>query len=86
MSAVQAVLGAAESVLVLGTCGAVAVRALRRDREAARRYGKSHGLHWRRTRRRVPGRPRDGFPLTGEEEGTLTVIERGLKTVPLAPG
>jgi hypothetical protein len=72
------VLAAADGAALLA-CGALAARLIIRQQDHARLYGKGDGrLRLRWPRRRVPGKPRDGAPLTGEEEGAVAAIERRL--------
>lgn len=67
---------AATGVFELGVCAWLIRRALTRQRAADLLYGRSRGLHWRRTRRRAPGKPLDGRQLS-EEEAVLAALTSG---------
>jgi hypothetical protein len=68
----------ATGAIELGVCAWLIRRAITRQRAADLLYGRSRGLHLRRTRHRVPGLPRDGS-LTGEEEAAMAGIVRAFR-------
>jgi hypothetical protein len=68
---------AATGAFELGVCAWLIRRALTRQRAADLLYGRSRGLHWRRTRRRVPGKPLDGRQLSEQEEAVLAALTSG---------